>query len=81
MNKLRVYNEYYEILDNFDELYQKSKNDQKFNKLIDLIKSEDNILSAYRILKKNKGSKTAGVNKHTIDIFENYTKDNLVKYV
>lgn len=81
MNKLRVYNEYYEILDNFDELYQKSKNDQKFNKLIDLIKSEDNILSAYRNLKKNKGSKTAGVNKHTINIFERYTKDNLVKYV
>lgn len=62
-------------------LYEQSKNGVKFTKLMDIITSEENIMSAYRILKKNKGSKTAGINNHNISHLEKYTKDNLIKYV
>lgn len=81
MNNARVYNEYYGILEKYDMLYEQSKNGVKFTKLMDIITSEENIMSAYRILKKNKGSKTAGINNHNISHLEKYTKDNLIKYV
>ena len=61
-------NEYYNMQEVFDDLYAKSKNRKKyrFNKLMDIIKSEENIQLAYRNIKKNKGSLTSGVNKKTI---------------
>ena len=52
--------EYYGMQDTFDELYQKSQNGEVFENLMDLILSRDNILLAYRNIKANKGSYTAG---------------------
>lgn len=45
-------NEYYSIQNIFDELYEKSKHKYKFNKLMEIIESKENILLAYRNIKK-----------------------------
>lgn len=76
-------NEYYDIQNVFDELYQKSGENQVFKNLLPLICSDENVLLAYRNIKKNKGSKTKGTNKSTIvDIGENepYKLIEYVKY-
>lgn len=65
-NTLR-YNEYYNSQNIFDRLYQESKDNSKFVNLMRLINSENNIMLAYRNIKSNKGSKTAGVDGKTID--------------
>ncbi|MGB4661655.1 MAG: group II intron reverse transcriptase/maturase, partial [Mobilitalea sp.] len=59
-------NEYYNTQTVFDDLYSKAINNQNFYKLYDIITSEQNILLAYRNIKKNKGSKTSGTNKNSI---------------
>ena len=76
-------NEYYNTQEMFDDLYHKSKNknNYRFYKLMDLITSEQNIKLSYRNIKKNKGSKTPGVNGYTIDDLEKITNDNLVIYI
>ena len=58
-DKLR-YNEYYDMQSVYDELYQQSRNNNNFYKLMEVIGSEQNIRLAYRNLKKNSGSKTKG---------------------
>lgn len=74
-------NEYYDTQKIFDELYEKSLNGKVFNNLLSLILNEQNILLAYRNIKKNKGSKTKGTNENTIiEIGENNPK-KLVRYV
>ena len=52
--------EYYEMQNTFDDLYAKSKNGDIFTHLMDIILSRENILLAYRNIKANAGSKTAG---------------------
>lgn len=59
-------NEYYDTQAIYDELYSKAKENRRFTNLYDLIVSRENILLAYRNIKKNKGSKTKGVNATTI---------------
>lgn len=59
-------NEYYDTQALFDDLYAKSCNNYKFRNLLEKITCEENIMLAYRNIKKNKGSKTNGVNKNTI---------------
>lgn len=71
--------EYYDLTDTFDRLYAESKNGKVFTKLYDLIVSEENILLAYRNIKRNKGSNTAGVDKKTIKDLETITKDKFVE--
>lgn len=74
-NKLR-HVEYYGLQKNFDELYEKSKSGFIFTNLMDLIASEENIKLAYRNIKNNKGSSTAGVDGLTVkDIREISEKD------
>lgn len=51
----------------FDRLYARSANGQNFYDLIDLMQSEENIRLAYRNIKKNTGSKTAGFDGQTIE--------------
>jgi len=63
--KLR-HSEYYDTQKVFDELYASSRNGNNFYKLMHLIGSNDNIRLAYRNIKTNKGSKTAGVDGLTI---------------
>jgi group II intron reverse transcriptase/maturase len=74
-------NEYYDIQEILDNLYEKSLKKHKFRNLLNLILSEQNILLAYRNIKKNKGSKTKGTNKNTImEIGEN-NPEKLIEYV
>ncbi|CUB45393.1 hypothetical protein BN2127_JRS4_04749 [Bacillus cereus] len=58
--------EYYDMQRKYDELYSNSLNGNNFYKLIDIIGSEENIRLAYRNIKTNKGSNTAGVDNLTI---------------
>lgn len=77
---LRNY-EYYSAQEMFDELYQKSQQGMAFTRLMELITSEQNILLAYRAIKKNKGSKTKGVNASTIVEMGEQRPAELIAYV
>ena len=52
--------EYYDMIETFDDLYRRSKNNEEFNNLMGIILSRENIMLAYRELKANKGSMTPG---------------------
>lgn len=78
---LRYY-EYYNMQETFDWLYQKSKNNQmKGIDLYKIITSENNILLAYRILKKNAGSRTEGNDGLTIDDFKSMKQEEFLKTI
>lgn len=79
-NALR-YNEYYNMQKIFDELYRKSKEGKTFKNLYEIIISEENIQLAYRNIKRNKGSKTAGTNNRTIEYWENQPIDVFITYI
>lgn len=77
--KLRYY-EYYNMQETFDWLYERStKNATKGIDLYKIITSENNILLAYRMIKANTGSKTAGVDKKTISEFKIKDKDIFIR--
>lgn len=74
-------NEYYNTQDMFDQLYQLSSEGKTFNKLYELVVNPANVKLAFRNIKKNKGSKTAGVNQNTIFEIGLRSPDMLVQYV
>ncbi|MCK8828581.1 group II intron reverse transcriptase/maturase [Natroniella acetigena] len=74
-------NEYYNTQEIQDKLYQYSKKGYDFKKLMHHITSKDNILLAYRNIKKNTGSKTRGTNNNTIKDLEKLTTQEIVNYV
>lgn len=76
-NKLR-HAEYYGMQEKFDELYQQSKEMENFKNLMKIIISEENILLAYRNIKRNKGSNTPPVDKVTIENIEKLTQEQFV---
>ena len=78
--KLR-HSEYYGMQEVFDELYARSKNNEKFYNLMPLILSHENIMLAYRNIKANIGSKTAGTDKLTIRDIGKLTSDEVVEKV
>ncbi len=59
-------NEYYNFQEVQDDLYAKSQNGYVFKDLMSKIISEENILMAYRNIKKNTGSNTKGTDGKTI---------------
>ncbi|MGN0735634.1 MAG: group II intron reverse transcriptase/maturase [Anaerovoracaceae bacterium] len=65
----------------FDELYASSKNGNNFYKLYELIISKENILLAYRNIKTNNGSHTAGVDGKTIDDISRLTDEEVINRV
>ena len=65
----------------FDELYASSKNGNNFYKLYELIISKENILLAYRNIKTNNGSHTAGVDGKTIDDMSRLTDEEVINRV
>ena len=65
----------------YRNLYNKSANGENFNNLMSLILEKDNILLAYRHLKSNKGSKTAGIDKQTIEQVKKLGVDEVVARV
>lgn len=78
--KLR-YNEYYDLQPTFDKLYEDSKQNKIFTNLLPIIGSEENIRLAYRNIKKNGGSRTAGTDKKTIKDIEKMSVENYVAVV
>ena len=79
-DKLR-YNEYYDMQHIYDELYVQSKNGNNFYKLLEIIGSEQNICLAYRNLKTNSGSKTAGTDGLTIDDIKHLCDEDIIMKV
>ena len=73
--------EYYGMQKTFDELYQKSRNGESFRNLMDLILSRDNILLAYRNIKANGGSYTAGTDNRNITDIGSRTPEEVVEKV
>ena len=73
--------EYYDLQEAFDKLYLDSLKGKGFTKLMPMILSENNIRLAYRNLKKNSGSRTAGTDRKTIKDFEAWNEQDFVKYV
>ena len=73
--------EYYEMLKIFDELYSKSEKGEKFNNLMEFILKRENILLAYRNMKTNSGSMTAGTDGLTIKDIGKLPPDEVVKIV
>ena len=64
-SKLR-HAEYYDFQKIQDKLYAESMDGKMFTKLVEIITLPENIKLAYRNIKKNKGSKTAGTDGKTI---------------
>lgn len=58
--------EYYQMQSIFDDLYARSLKGETFDDLMSIILSRENILLAYRNIKTNTGSYTAGMDKLTI---------------
>lgn len=78
--KLR-HNEYYDMQSKFDELYAQSKEGFVFKSLVEIIQSDKNIKLAYRNIKNNSGSHTAGVDRKTIGFIENFDEETYVRKV
>ncbi|CDQ20314.1 group II intron reverse transcriptase/maturase [Halobacillus karajensis] len=81
MSTTMRYWEYYNMQETFDKLFEESQENSPFHGLYELITSENNILLAYRTIKSNKGSKTAGVDSYTIDDFKRMDKDAFLSLV
>jgi len=62
-------------------LHEQAKQGKTFNRLYELITSRENILLAYRVIKSNKGSKTAGTDGKTIENLKIMTDCDLVNLV
>jgi group II intron reverse transcriptase/maturase len=65
----------------FDELYKQSFSNYKFKNLMQYIFSENNILLAYRNIKRNKGSTTFGTDKRNITFFEDMETSKFIEYI
>ena len=74
-------NEYFDTQDIFDNLYKKSCENVKFTDLMKYIRSERNILLAYRNIKGNKGSVTPGTDGLNIDYIKNMGIKKYVRYI
>lgn len=73
-------NEYYSMQSIFDDLHEKSCKNYKFSNLVQYISNEENILLAYRNIKKNKGSTTVGTDNIDINHYKEWDKDDFVRY-
>lgn len=78
--KLR-HSEYYDLQDTFDKLYAKSMEGSEFTDLLPLISSEENIMLAYRNIKRNTGSSTSGMDDLTIKDIEALNAENYVQRI
>lgn len=74
-------NEYYDMQSVLDKLYADSKTGKSFNGLLEIISQPENIKLAYRNIRKNSGSKTAGADKKTISDLNQWQETDLIKHV
>jgi RNA-directed DNA polymerase len=73
--------EYYDMQNIFDELYEQSNQGSKFTHLIELIQRPENIRLAYRNIRKNHGSRTAGTDNQTIKELNCWPERALIAHV
>lgn len=71
--------EYYGMVETFDRLYAQSVEGIAFRNLMDTITDDNNILLAYRNIKRNNGSVTAGVDGVTIKDIEKLTRNEFLE--
>ena len=82
LKKQKIRNsEYYDMQLVLDELYAASVKGQRFCNLVELIKRPENIKLAYRNIRKNSGSRTAGVDNKTISDLNKWNENALVAHV
>lgn len=65
----------------FDNLYKQSCNNKNFINLMKHITSDNNILLAYRNIKKNKGSTTVGTDNLNINYFKNMETKKFIERI
>ena len=75
------HNEYYGMQEIFDDLYARSKNGEVFTDLMSIVLKRENILLAYRNIKTNTGSNTAGTDGLTIKDIGRLTPEEVVEKV
>lgn len=80
-NKTLRHGEYYDMTETFDRLYEASQNQQLFTDVMSIIMSDENIMLAYRNIKKNKGSNTKSVDKQTIKDIEIMSGSEFLKTI
>lgn len=69
------------MTETFDRLYEASQNQQIFVDIMSVIMSDENIMLAYRNIKKNKGSNTKGTDKQTIQNIELMSEKEFVQKI
>lgn len=79
--RLRAEEAYYDMTKVTDKLYAQSKNGNNFYKLYELIISDNNVLLAYRNIKRNTGSNTKGTDGKTVKDYANISVDELINIV
>ena len=79
-SKLR-HAEYYDFQEIQDRLYADSKSGKQFKNLMELIALPENICLAYRNIKKNDGSQTAGTDNRTIKHLEKLSEGQLIALI
>ena len=79
-SKLR-HAEYYDMQKTFDSLYADSKSGEVFGNLMDIISAPSNIKLAFRNIKGNDGSHTAGTDGRTIESLAVMPEDKFVKLI
>ena len=79
-SKIR-YTEYYDLQKVLDDLYEDSSKNKVFSNLMGLITSRENIKLAYRSIKGNKGSHTAGVDGRTINHLSKLNEEEYISLI
>lgn len=72
------HDEYYGLTETFDDLYARRQAQAVFTDLIPLILSEENIRLAYRNIKRNTGSRTAGVDHLIMSHIEKLSSEEVI---
>lgn len=75
------YAEYYDLQSTLDKLYADSQKSKIFTNLVALMASAENIKMAYRTIKGNTGSNTAGVDKRTIADLAKLSEERFVQLI
>ena len=82
LKKQKIRNsECYDMQSTFDKLYADSIKGLNFSSLVEMMKSPENIKLAHRNMRKNSGSKTAGVDKKTISDLNKWNEEKLIQHV
>lgn len=80
-NRKATITNYYGLQDLQDKLYAESLKNKEFYNIMQYIMSEDNIKLAYRAIKTNHGSQTAGTDKKDIKFFADMQEKEFTEYI